>query len=70
MNTVAAPMARRAPPPRRDSMSFEAVMAAPRVLLVDDDDKARIEAATALRAIGCTVIEASNGLDALKEFEA
>lgn len=70
MNAVVAPVSRRFnAPARRESMSFEAVVAAPRVLLVDDDDGARTEAATALRAIGCTVVEASNGLDGLKAFE-
>ncbi|MFO0740150.1 MAG: EAL domain-containing protein [Labilithrix sp.] len=70
MNASATPVSRRfGAPPRRESIAFEAVVAAPRVLLVDDDDAARTEAAAALRSIGCTVFEASNGLDGLKTFE-
>lgn len=42
----------------------------PRVLIVDDDDVARGLAADALRAVGLVVDEASNGLDALRIFEA
>ncbi|MDB4945392.1 MAG: hypothetical protein JWP97_4926 [Labilithrix sp.] len=41
-----------------------------RVLIVDDDDVARTAAAEALRAVGFVVDEASNGLDALKVFQA
>ena len=41
-----------------------------RVLIVDDDDDSRSATAKALRAVGFTVDEASNGLDALKVFEA
>ena len=41
-----------------------------RVLIVDDDDESRSATAKALRAVGFTVYEASNGLDALKVFEA
>lgn len=65
--SVSAPVSRRMSV-RRESVNFEAT--APRVLLVDDDEGARTEAATALRAIGCTVVEVSNGLDGLKAFEA
>lgn len=58
--------------PRR-SLSIVAAPATsnePRVLIVDDDDVARSAAARALRAVGFIVDEASNGLDALKLFEA
>jgi diguanylate cyclase (GGDEF)-like protein len=40
-----------------------------RVLLVDDDDAARADAAEALRAVGFVVEEVTNGLDALKSFQ-
>ncbi len=40
------------------------------VLIVDDDDDARSAAAEALRAGGFRVEEVSNGLDALKAFQA
>lgn len=61
----------RLPPPlRKGSLRFEAAQSAPRVLIVDDDDAARMTAAAALRAIGCTVFEACNGNDGLRSFEA
>lgn len=41
-----------------------------RVLIVDDDDEARTAAAEALRSLGLVVEEVSNGLDALKAFQA
>ncbi|HSO30959.1 MAG TPA: EAL domain-containing protein [Labilithrix sp.] len=42
----------------------------PRILIVDDDDEARTAAAEALRSAGLVVEEVSNGLDALKAFQA
>jgi len=42
--------------------------AEPRVLIVDDDEDARSQAATALRDVGFIVDEAANGLDGLKLF--
>ena len=40
-----------------------------RVLIVDDDDVARARCAAALRAAGCVVEEAANGVDALRLFQ-
>ena len=40
-----------------------------RVLIVDDDDVARACCAAALRAAGCVVEEAANGVDALRLFQ-
>jgi diguanylate cyclase (GGDEF)-like protein len=40
-----------------------------RVLIVDDDEDARTKVASALREVGFIVVEAANGLDALKAFQ-
>ncbi len=41
-----------------------------RVLVVDDDEEARTKVACALREVGFIVVEAANGLDALKAFQS
>jgi diguanylate cyclase (GGDEF)-like protein len=55
---------------RRISIFSRSSRPQPRVLIVDDDDHDRTVAAEALRAVGFEVQEVSNGLDALKAFEA
>jgi diguanylate cyclase (GGDEF)-like protein len=57
---------------RRNSSVYAIARTAdePRVLIVDDDEDARARAVVALRSVGFVVDEASNGLDALKVFEA
>jgi len=55
---------------RPSSVSGSVAPSDARVLIVDDDDDARRAAAEALRAAGFRVEEVSNGLDALKAFQA